>query len=479
MFSKGFNKGVLLQYGASITGVLSVLACSQHFAWTSPYLPKLMSNSSTIPTTQDEGSWCVVVLFFGALFGALLASVLVDLIGRKNTILLTTPIQVFFCICLAHASTIYQIIIIRTIVGTVDGALFTVLPGYIAEICETKRRGLLLSTLQLTVNLGRIVIYCIGPFTSITISSYIILGIAVIHFILFAFMPESPYFLIKRKRLEAAEHSLKLLRGNDDIKEEFDNLCKAVERQEGEKQTKCLDLVAVPSNRRACLIFLILCCGTKLSGHEPLVFYSQSIFEDAESSIKPELATIIFAFVEFFATLFTIIFIDKFGKKTLVVISIIGCGVVLSVLSLHVVLKSEEFYPKDLNWVPLACVVLYTILYSIGLNFAQTCAVGELFPTNVKGNALAGADIFSNVAITITSKFFSYTNDIYGISVPFSVFSVCCFIFGIFIVKYVPETKGKSLEEIQIYLINKTSKKVNNNNVQKCNDLKMSVQGVV
>lgn len=396
-----------------------------------------MSNTSTIPTTKNEGSWCVVAPFFGAIGGAIITSYLMDIIGRKNAILITAPVQIFFCICLGYAWSIYQIIAIRFFVGTVDGALFTVLPVYIAEICESKRRSLLVSGIPLLANVGRILIYSVGPIFSIYATSMMIIGITAIHFGFFVFMPESPYYLIKKQEYEKAHKCLERLRSSSNVKIEFEELCTAVQRQEGEEQAKYSDLLNVASNKKATIIFLIICCGTKFSGHEPLVFYSQSIFEETGSSIDPKLAIIIFAFVEFSATLLTILFIDKFGKKILTVVSILGCGIVMLFLATHVILKEQKIYPIELNWIPLFSVVLYTLLYSIGLNFAQSCAVGELFPTSVKGKALASADIFSNVMIALTSKFFQITNTSVGIYLPFYVFSFCCFVFGVLIIKYV------------------------------------------
>ncbi|KAJ8954277.1 hypothetical protein NQ314_007138 [Rhamnusium bicolor] len=145
-----------------LSGAFSVMSSGINLGWTSPYIPKLTSNSSTIPTTNDEGSWCAVAPLLGSPFGAILAAILADKIGRKNTTLLMAPV-VFTCfVCIAFAQSIWQISGLRFIIGATEGALYTTLPMYIGEISDPKIRGFLTATIAIFSITGTLFINIIG-----------------------------------------------------------------------------------------------------------------------------------------------------------------------------------------------------------------------------------------------------------------------------------------------------------------------------
>ncbi|RZC36360.1 Sugar tr and/or MFS 1 domain containing protein [Asbolus verrucosus] len=448
------NHGRLFQYLATFSGAFSIITSGINLGWTSPYLPKLLDPDSPIPTTNDEGSWCAVAPLLGSPVGALMAAILGDLIGRKNTTLLMTPIIFFSFIGIAFADSIFVISAIRFIVGATEGALYTVLPMYIGEISDPQIRGFLTSTLTIAGIAGTLFINIIGQMYSIFSSSLICSMVPLIHFATFVWMPESPYYYIKKHQLKEAENSLKTLRGSEDVEEEMDALCKAVTRQEQNKKAKITDLFTVASNRKACCIYIIICLTNKFSGKNPCLFYTTMIFEEAGSRIDSELSVIIYCSVELVATLVAIVVVDKFGKRPLLIVSTVGCSV--SVFSLATYFYLKDLFPdfvQSFDWLPITSLVAYNILFSIGLAFGAVTVLSELFPTSVKAVALGTADTFSVSMGAFASKFFQITKDEFGMYVPFWCFAICCAVGLVFIVKFVPETKGKTLEEIQQYLI--------------------------
>lgn len=428
-----------------------------NLGWTSPYLPKLLSNASSIPTTTDEGSWCAIAPLLGSPFGAAAAAYLADNIGRKYTTLLMAPIV---CICFlgtAFADSIWLLTGIRFIIGATEGASYTALPMYIGEIADPNIRGFLTSTIAIFAITGTLFINVIGSFLDIFTSSLICAVIPFAHMLAFSTMPESPYYFIKKNRQREARNSLMILRGLTNVDDEMESLCKAVVRQEMKKKSGILDIFTVPSNRKACYIFLILCLTNKFSGKNPCLFYTEMIFKEAGSSIDATLSVIIYCTVELVAVTITTFFIvDRFGKRLLLITSTAGCAVSVFALSLHFYLKDQHDLIKRLNWLPITALLSYNILFSIGLSYGMVLILSELFPTSVKANALCIADTFSVMMGAVVSKFFQITIDEFGtMSIPFFVFSMCSAIGLFFVIKYVPETKGKTLEEIQYYLIGK------------------------
>jgi facilitated trehalose transporter len=253
---------------------------------------------------------------------------------------------------------------------------------------------------------------------------------------------------------------LKILRGRDDVTEEMDELREVVERQEKSK-ARVMDLFSVPSNRRACFIFVIVCATNKFSGKNPCLFYTTMIFDEAGSTISSDMSVIIYCSVELLATFVATAVVDRCGKRPLFIISTLGCAISLLVLGTYFYLKDSQIdnFVETFDWIPITFLVAYNVLFSMGLAFSSVTVVSELFPTNVKAVALGVADTFSVSMGTIASKFFQIANDQYGMYVPFWAFGVCCAVGLVLIVKFVPETKGKTLEEIQYCLMGRDGQK--------------------
>lgn len=434
-----------------------------NLGWTSPYLPKLMSNSSLIPTTSDEGSWCAVAPLLGSPAGAIIAAFLADKIGRKNTTLVMAPIVCISFVGIAFADSIWTISGIRFIIGATEGGLYTTLPMYIGEISDPKIRGFLTSTIAIFAITGTLFINVIGSIFTIFASSLICAFIPLIHMICFSVMPESPYYYIKKSNFVEAKRSLKILRGTSDVDNEMESLCKAVVRQERSEKPGLFDLFTVSSNRKACYIFLILCLTNKFSGKNPCLFYTETIFKEAGSSIDANLSVIIYCTVELLAVAITTYFIvDRFGKRLLMITSTAGCAVAVFAISVHFFLINYQFDIVDsLYWLPITALVSYNIFFSIGLSYGPVAVLSEIFPTNVKAKALCIADSFSVMMGVVVSKFFQIAMDEFNTMwIPFFFFSMCSMLGLIFVIKYVPETKGKTLEEIQQYLIGKHFEKM-------------------
>lgn len=272
-------------------------------------------------------------------------------------------------------------------------------------------------------------------------------------------MPESPYHLIKKQNYEKARESLAIFRGDQNVEAEMTLLCEAVKRQESDKKTKITDLFTVKSNLYAVMIFVILNTTKKYSGNNPLLFYTTSIFQSAGGTFNAQVSVIIFLMLEAVSAIVGIFLVDQTGRRPIIIISTIGCSISLFFTALYFYFHEQDpLSVVDFGWLPVTALVAYIICYNFGLELASTIFLGELFPTNIKAVALGIADVFSVMNGTICSKLFQVLNENFGMFVPFCCFSACCAVGVIFIIKYVPETKNKTLEEIQMYFIKKTNK---------------------
>ncbi|XP_065158294.1 facilitated trehalose transporter Tret1-like [Atheta coriaria] len=444
------------QYAAMAAGSLMGIAVGANAGWSSPYLPYLLGEDSHIPMTEDEGFWCAVASLLGAPIGSSIASMLIDTTGRRRFILSLAPISFLSYILIAMATDVWTLIAARVAIGATEGALYIALPMYYGEISDPKIRGFISSSVSVAALLGTILINIIGPFVSITTTGFICSVFPFLHMISFWAMPDSPYYLIKKGDLEGARHSLVILRGHKDVDTELDEIHMAVTRQENTKDSNAsyLDLFTVTSNRRAFIIYCILCFTNKYSGKSPVTFYTTIIFAQADGILDPVLSTITFYIVGMITTLIGMCVVDKFGRRPMLLFSAVGCSIALAACGAYFALQTfASGYVQYVTWLPIVSLITYNMIFSCGLSFGPVLFLSELFPTSVKAKALFLGDTTSVVMATTASKFFQVSSDQLGMYVPFSSFAICTFLGACMIYLYVPETKGKTLEQIQVELI--------------------------
>lgn len=430
-------------------------------SWTSPYLPYLQSNASSIPTTDTEGTYCAIAPLCGCIIGALIGANIADKFGRKKSVLLLAPVTFFSFIGMAFVKHIWFLSIFRLIIGITDGCIFTIVPLYIGEVVDPEVRGFAASLLSILFSAGSLLINTIGPFMSIYYSSLVISIFTAVHFFIFIFMPESPYYFVSVNKYKDAENSLKKLKGYNNIQKNVDYLKEAIA-----SENKLIDkiqftnLFTVSSNRKACIIFLIILWASRMSGKLPILLFTTNIFIESGSTIDASLSVIIYCLVELSVCTIGGLITDKIGKRPLMITSGIGCTLMIFLLGLYFYFKESGYaFLDQLYWLPITSLILHTISYSIGFGYLCLGYISELFPMNVKPKAACMAEIGTVIFGIITSQFFQLTKAYFGMSVPFLSFAMCCCIGVILICKTLPETRGKSLEEIQDYLITSSKNK--------------------
>ncbi|XP_031356961.1 facilitated trehalose transporter Tret1-like [Photinus pyralis] len=440
----------IYQYLAMLTGTLSIVSSGMHYGWTSPSLPQLQHPNSTLPVTDDEGSWMAVAPLGGATLGAIFSWFILDVIGRKRGVLLTAAPFFASWLMVAYAKSVWVLLVARFIAGIGDGLAFCSVPMYLGEIADAKIRGLLGSSCSIMWIFGMLLINIIGAYTSIKVAALISSVFPVVLAATFVWMPESPYYLIMKGRVNEAKESLRIFKRSRIVEDELGRLFNAVQLQ-NTNTGKFLDLFTVGSNRRALLIVMGTRAIQQCSGALAFTFYANTIFKKASDEISSTTATIIYFSVQLIVASTASLVMDRTGRRPLLIVSVIGSGAALLLEGLYFYLKSDHpsLDVSRFSYIPVAALIGFVVLYGIGLQSIPILILGELFPTNVKAFALGLADIYFNVVATLVSKFFQAMKDHYGMHVPFFSFSVCCAAGLFFILFFVPETKGKTLEQIQ------------------------------
>ncbi|CAG9770638.1 unnamed protein product [Ceutorhynchus assimilis] len=442
-----------LQYIAAAAANLAIVTDGMHYGWPSPSLPQLLNNTnSTLNITSDEGALMAVMPLLGAVVGALTAANIVDYFGRKKTIIFTTVPFFLAWLMVAFAKTVTFLYVARFIAGIADGVTFTVVPMYTGEIAEPRVRGLLGSSCSVCWILGFLLINLIGSYMSITNAALVSSSLCIITFLTFIWMPESPYYLLMRNKVEKAKESLRKFRPNINVDEEIFKMRSSIQSS-NKVRGKFFDLFTIPSNRKAVIIVAGLRGFQQFSGTTAITFYAQEIFAQAGSQISAKTASIIYFAVMLLMTMLSSSIVDKAGRKPLLLISMTGSIVALFIEGTYFYIEKETSIDvSNMEYIPIGSLLLFVIFFSVGMQSIPICLLGELFPTTVKAYALCLADVYFSIIATAASKFLQVMMDTYGIHMAFYGFSIFSVMGLIFIIFVVPETKGKSLEEIQQYL---------------------------
>ncbi|PSN47388.1 hypothetical protein C0J52_11156 [Blattella germanica] len=377
-------------------------------AWTSPALPYLQANHSTLQSlenitssietevargiTDDEASWIGSLAAIGALIGALPTGPLADKFGRRVVLLgLTLP----FSVLLLYTA--------RFIMGFAAGAAMVAVSLYNEEIAETKLRGELGSYLDLALTVGILYVYAIGAFVP-----YIWLCIAgaivpILFAITFFWMPESPVFLLSKGRKIEAEKSLRWFRNV----EKLDSPAIYMELREMEGSIKkpsvrcelcdrptskfvalkrCLSTISYSSPTCKTVFLVIgLMLGQQLSGINAVIFYTVDIFQAAGSTLSPYYCTLIVGVVQVISTYIAALLMDRLGRRVLLLTSGFGMAISLLILTVFFYFKETGVELSDWNWLPLASLNVYIVAFCIGFGPIPWFMVVELSTNETKG----------------------------------------------------------------------------------------------
>ncbi|XP_015379736.1 PREDICTED: facilitated trehalose transporter Tret1-2 homolog isoform X1 [Diuraphis noxia] len=449
------------QYAAALSTTIGPFAVGTVLAWTSPVLPMLQSENSRIPITADEGSWVGSLIAIGAIIGSIPAGKGADIFGRKPTIAaLAVPFIISWAM-IYFATSVWELYVARLIAGAVIGGVTATVPMYIGEIAESSIRGELGSYIQVKVTLGILYVYAIGPFVSYEGLAVLCGIIPVIMFVLVLLVaPETPTYLLRSGRRKEAEHSLVLLRGHEyDIAGELEELQQQLE-EEQKRSSKFKDLISSRATVRASIAVMGLLSFLSFSGINVLIFYAESIFKSSSSSISPQVSSIIIGVLQVKFTFASALLVDKAGRRVLLLISDSVMAVCLGCLGYFFWLQEHAVDVSAFSLIPLISLGVYISTFSLGFGPIPGVMMGELFSPDVKGLALGIVCVIASLLEFVVVKMYQNLLDWFDHGITFWIFAGFCVLGTVFVWFLVPETKNKTLQEIQNELSGK--KKPNN-----------------
>ncbi|XP_011804379.1 PREDICTED: solute carrier family 2, facilitated glucose transporter member 2 isoform X3 [Colobus angolensis palliatus] len=321
---------------------------------------------------------------------------------------------------------------------------------YVGEIAPTTLRGALGTFHQLAIVTGILISQIVG--LEFILGNYdlwhILLGLsgvrAILQSLLLFFCPESPrYLYIKLDEEVKAKQSLKRLRGYDDVTKDINEMRKEREEASSEQKVSIIQLFTNSSYRQPILVALMLHMAQQFSGINGIFYYSTSIFQTAGIS-KPVYATIGVGAVNMVFTAVSVFLVEKAGRRSLFLIGMSGMFVCAIFMSVGLVLLNKFSW---MSYVSMIAIFLFVSFFEIGPGPIPWFMVAEFFSQGPRPAALAIAAFSNWTCNFIVALCFQYIADFCGPYV-FFLFAGVLLAFTLFTFFKVPETKGKSFEEI-------------------------------
>lgn len=391
--------------------------------------------------------WGTSSLVLGAMFGALGSGGLADRFGRKRILSYVALLFALSCLGSALSQSFFAFVVSRIVGGLSVGAASVLAPMYVAEIAPKKIRGMLVSVYQLTIVIGILISYLInyGLYgmpddwrwmfaTGVAPSVLFFLG-------LFA-IPESPRWLYLRGRTEECRKIIGRIAGTAEADREIEEIARTLEDQ---KSTSTIGDLFAPAVRKASFVGFLIAGLVQVNGMNAVVNYAPKIFQGAGFEIHNALLNTSFiGLINFLFTFVAIVVIDRVGRKTLYLAGSLGMSASLLCLAATYFLHLEGV-------LTMVFVLAFVAFFAACIGPVFWTLVAEIFPNRIRGRAVALASAIQWSVYFIVALLFPRFLEIAGGGFAFLFFAGMTTLQFVLVRHYLPETRGKSLEEIELH----------------------------
>ncbi len=391
--------------------------------------------------------WVASSALVGCFFGALMAGALSDRFGRKKVLLLSATFFTVSAIWCGLAGTATNLVCGRLVGGLGIGIASLNSPLYIAEVSPPRIRGRLVALQQLAIVLGILAAFSTNTLVLHTALSdaakwrgMFAIGVfpAALFLVLILPLPESPRWLTKQRLPEKARGILARLAGEQEADAEMAQITEAL-AHEG---ATIGDLLK-PGLRQALIVGVTLMIFTQITGINAIMYYAPEVFKHAGSEAAVAFNdTVWVGLTNLVFTLLSMAFVDRLGRKMLLLIGVACMGVSLF-------LVGYAFHVQASGSGVLIAVLAYVASFAFSMGVVGWVLISEIYPTRTRGRAMAVATGAVWGACFLVSQTFPIFKEI-SLAGTFWGYAVMCVVAVIFVWFWVPETKGRSLEEIEM-----------------------------
>ena len=424
-------------------------------------------------TTLFSG-WFVGCALVGSIIGVAFAGALSDKFGRKSTMILSAVLFTVSGIGCALSNTFVQLVIWRMIGGAGIGIVSIVCPLYISEISPALHRGRLVSLYQLAITIGFLAAYLINYFllnisADYTSSSPLLLKIfgteiwrgmlgfeslpAILFLLVIFFIPESPRWLLVRSREDKAVSILsRIYNEKQDVTFQVNETKQMLQNQEKSDWK----ILFQAGTRKAVIIGCAIAMLGQFMGVNAVLYYGPSIFEKSGLSSGDSLFyQSLIGVINMLTTVLALLIIDKVGRKKLVYVGV--TGMILSLILIGIYSLNGEAWGLTSIFL-LVCFLAYIFFCAGSISAVIFVFLSEMYPTKIRGLAMSIAGFSLWVGTYLIGQLTPWMLETLTPAGTFFLFALMCIPYMLIVWKLMPETAGKSLEEIERFWLKKTNK---------------------
>ncbi|CAL8101444.1 unnamed protein product [Orchesella dallaii] len=409
---------------------------------------------------ENEISWVTSLAILGAFLAGPLAGFLMDRCGRRRSIIIfSLPFALGWVVmCSAWLSKpqgFYLLYIGRILTGICAGGYLVLIPTYIKEVSIDSMRGVLGSAMPLMLVSGILYTFTLGTFCNWALLSALCGVVPFLLAIGLCIIPETPRYLIVKNRRDEAVRSFKWLNSIEsyEIAEaELDYICStqsitSCNRNRSPKSN--WKQLMTPPVAKPIYIILSVVFFQQFGGVNAVTLYTVEIFRGAGDFIQPHVATIIMAIVQVVFVILSMILVDVLGRKTLLIICNLIMGVSLFGLGFYFYMKEKgDGSEINLSWMPITTILTYIAAYSTGVGPIPWVLGSEIYNPEFRAESSTIMTSAYWIFGFIVSKTYENIKIGFRESGSFWFYGAFCLGGALFSLMFVPETKGKSSEEI-------------------------------
>ncbi|AFM17148.1 MFS transporter, sugar porter family [Mycolicibacterium chubuense NBB4] len=393
----------------------------------------------------------VAAVLLGAIFGAAGAGYLADRISRRWTKVLSGTIYLVGALGCAISVNAEMLIGFRLLLGLAVGTASFVSPLYIAEMAPPKVRGGLVSFNQLAITSGILIAYGTNfAFQNVSGNWRWMLGVAAVPGAMLAVgmlsVPQTPRWLVSAGERDRARSVLRRLRSGDqgaDVDTELRNI---VEANRKEQRSSVRDLLK-PRLRPVLLVGVVLALAQQFVGVNTVIYYAPTILSDTGLSNSGALArTVLVGVTNVVFTIIAVLLLDRVGRRKLLIGGTVG--MIVGLLTLAVYFTSAALQDRA-GYLAVAGLLVFIASFAIGLGPVFWLMISEIFPIGVRSVAMSVCTIANWAANFVVAQTFLSLGNLITRQGVFYLYAVLAVLSLVFFIRRVPETRGRSLEEVQ------------------------------
>ncbi|XP_063610356.1 facilitated trehalose transporter Tret1-like [Penaeus indicus] len=413
------------------------------FGWTA-VLPKLQEDTSRFTVTEDDVSWLVSLIFIMGFIAAPLVGFIAECVGPRRLLVIITLPVVGLWLMQAFSPYLWLLYLARALMASCGTVVHVVTYPLVAELCPARIRGIAAVVPEAFGCAGMMLSYLLAsllPWDTAT-------AVSAAPFLLLSFMmlpvPESPYWLVRKNKIDTAEKSLRLLLGRDgDVAKELEAIRSTTTLRQNEVKDQVRELCKA-HNAIPVLLTLSIFILRELGGKGAVFGYSVYMFRKAGVQLDAFYCTLFVGVARFASTCASASTLDLVGRKPLLVAAAVICAASEGVAGAFLLLEIE-----GATWMPLVSMIVFVTGYGIGLGPIPWAYLGELLPTPVRSLGSSIINFGFSITVFTVSLVFLKEVSYLGLGLTLLLFGGANLAIVPLVLLFIPETKGRTLQDLE------------------------------